>query len=122
MRLLSRVVRRATKPLRDAADRRRLGRLYGPEPGNVDRVLHLREAIQLLERAQDCGDDRGVSYGTAFGEGFLASYPETTGYIMRTFVELARRCNDPRYLTRACVMADWEIEIQLPSGAVMGGI
>jgi hypothetical protein len=122
MDLVTRVVRRATKPLRDAADRLRLGRMYAPERQNLDRALHLREAIQWLERGQDFGTDRGVSYGAAFGHGFLASYPETTGYIMQTFVELARRYDDPRYLTRARQMGDWEIEVQLPSGAVMGGI
>jgi hypothetical protein len=117
----SRVLRRATKPLRDAVDRRRLGRLYCPEHNNTDRARHLSEAIEWLERAQDFGEDRGVSAGTAFGKGFLASYPETTGYIMQTFVELARRRNDSRYLARARAMGDWEIEVQLPSGAVMGG-
>ena len=89
---------------------------------NVDRALHLREAVNWLERAQDFGDDRGVSYGSAFRDGFLASYPETTGYIIPTFVELSRRFDDPRFLTRARLMGDWEIDIQLPNGAVMGGI
>lgn len=121
MSLLLRLASRTTKPFRDAADRRRLGRLYSPEHGNVDRNLHVREAVRWLERAQDFGEDRGVSYGARFGEGFLPSYPETTGYIIVTFVELWRRFGDPTYLDRARAMADWEIAIQLPSGAVMGG-
>lgn len=118
----ARVLRRATKPFRDAADRRRLGRLYGPEHNDTDRALHLREAVAWLERAQDFGEDRGVSYGTALGKGFLASYPETTGYIIPTFLELAQRRGDSRYVERASAMGDWEIEVQLSSGAVMGGI
>lgn len=122
MSSLARFVRLATKPLSDSADRRRLSRLYSPSYDNVDRGVHLQEAIQWLERAQEFGEDRGVSYGTLLGKGFLASYPEATGYIMKTFVELARRFDNRKYLDRAVLMGDWEIEIQLPNGAVMGGI
>jgi uncharacterized protein YyaL (SSP411 family) len=120
MHLLAGLARRATKPVRAAAERRRLGRLYGPAHDNVDRRRHLSEAVQWLERAQDAGTDRGVSYGVRFGEGFLPSYPETTGYIIQTFLDLWRRFDDVRYLDRARAMGDWEIDIQLPCGAVMG--
>jgi hypothetical protein len=99
----------------------RLRRFYfAPRPGE-DLERHLREAVAWLVRAQDHGDDRGVSYGTALGRGFLESYPETTGYIMQTFVRLAEVWNDPELLRRAEEMSDWEISIQLESGAVMGG-
>ena len=84
--------------------------LYSPKHDNLDRSLHLREAVQWLERAQDFGEDRGVSYGARFGQGFLPSYPETTGYIIPTFVELGRRFDDATYLDRARAMADWEID------------
>src|SRR5450759_1189158 len=67
-----------------AWDRRRLGRLYSPAHGNVDPALHLREATEWLVRAQDAGENRGFSYGARFGEAFLPSYPETTGYIIPT--------------------------------------
>ena len=82
---------------------------------------HLDEALAWLKRAQDAGADHGVSYGVSFGEDFDLSYPETTGYICQTFVRqgLARR--DQNLLDRAVAMADWEIDIQLDSGAVMGG-
>ena len=120
MDLLVRIARRTTKPFRDAADHRRRGRLYGPQHDDVDRSRHLWEAVRWLERAQDFGEDRGVSYGARFGEGFLPSYPETTGYIIPTFIALSRRFGDASHLARACAMADWEIEIQLPCGAVMG--
>ena len=122
MGLLRQLARRTAQPFRDAVDRRRLGRLYSPKHDNLDRSLHLREAVQWLERAQDFGEDRGVSYGARFGQGFLPSYPETTGYIIPTFVELGRRFDDATYLDRARAMADWEIDIQLPCGAVMGSV
>lgn len=121
MPLLSRLANRTVKHVRGVADRRRLGGLYGAEHDNVDRGLHLHEAVRWLERAQDAGDDRGVSYGARFGDGFLASYPETTGYIIVTFIELWRQFGDAAYLERARAMGDWEIAVQLPSGAVMGG-
>jgi hypothetical protein len=75
-----------------------------------------------LKRAQDAGNDRGVSYGVAFGKDFAASYPETTGYICQTFVEQEQLTGESELLERATEMADWEIAIQLPTGAVMGGI
>ena len=95
--------------------------LYSPDTADLDVPRHLDEALAWLKRAQDAGADRGVSYGVSFGEDFDLSYPETTGYICQTFVQqgLARREQD--LLDRAVAMADWEIDIQLPSGAVIGG-
>ena len=71
--------------------------------------------------AQDAGDDRGVSFGAHLGGSFLNSYPETTGYIIPTFLDLARHFGDPEFSARAVEMGDWEIGVQMPSGAVMGG-
>jgi len=56
-----------------------------------------------------------------FGQDFDVSYPETTGYICQTFVEQEKSTGDAELLERAVEMADWEIAIQLPEGAVMGG-
>jgi len=55
-----------------------------------------------------------------FGQDFDVSYPETTGYIAQTFVEQERVTGCADLLERAVAMADWEIAIQLPEGAVMG--
>jgi len=87
----------------------------------LDPARHLREAIEWLKRAQDAGVDRGVSYGVFFGNDFDVSYPETTGYICSTFVEQERMTGDGNLLSRAIEMGDWEIAVQLPDGAVMGG-
>ena len=54
----------------------------------------LDEAAQWLARTQDAGSDRGISYGADIGGPFLESYPETTGYIIPTLIELAREPAD----------------------------
>lgn len=113
----------AASPLLEAQERRRKVPLYTASHSNLDPTLHLREAAGWLMRAQDHGEDRGVAYGAKLGEGFsAASYPETTGYIICTFLDLARHYNEPAYRMRAIEMGEWESAIQMPSGAVMGGM
>jgi hypothetical protein len=106
---------------RERSEDARLAPLYAPDASDLDRPRHLAEAIGWLKRAQDAGNDRGVSYGVLFGEDFDVSYPETTGYICSTFVEQEGLTGDTDLLKRAIEMGDWEISIQLPDGAVMGG-
>lgn len=103
-------------------DRRAKSRLYTRAHTNVDARLHLAEAAAWLKRAQDAGTDRGVSYGADLGGAFLPSYPETTGYIIPSFLELARYYDDEEYLRRAIEMGIWETSLQLSCGAVMGGM
>jgi hypothetical protein len=95
--------------------------LYAPDAGDLDATRHVREIIDWLKRAQDAGVDRGVSYGVRFGDDFDVSYPETTGYICSSFVEQEGLTGESELLTRAIEMGDWEIAVQLPEGAVMGG-
>ena len=105
-----------------AVARRRYARVYTRLHDDLDPETHLREAAAWLSRAQDDGADDGVAYGTPFGKSFLPSYPETTGYIIPTFLRLAQVWNDPGLRDRAARMGDWEIAIQMPCGAVMGGM
>lgn len=102
-------------------ERARLAPLYSPDERDLNLGVHLQEALAWLKRAQDAGTDQGVSYGVVFGRDFDGSYPETTGYICQTFVEQEELTGDKDLLDRAVAMADWEIDIQLPVGAVMGG-
>lgn len=90
---------------------------------------HLREAMLWMCRAQDAAENGGVSRSYAlkympFHEcrGWLPAYPETTGYIIPTFLAYARHTNDATYRNRALRMADWEVDVQMPSGAVQGGV
>ncbi|MGE3153626.1 MAG: hypothetical protein AB7G48_13585 [Nitrospiraceae bacterium] len=91
--------------------------------------FHLLEAVEWIKRAQDATPDRGVSraYSSAWhpffrARGWQPSYPETTGYIIPTFLDVSRYLHDPDLRTRALAMADWEIDVQMSNGAVMGGV
>lgn len=119
--LIKKALRRVSVDRERSRERMRLTPLYSPDDKDLDPTRHLQEAVEWLKRAQDSGSDRGVSYGVRFGGDFEASYPETTGYICQTFVEQAELTGDADLLARAIEMADWEIAIQLPDGAVMGG-
>jgi hypothetical protein len=103
------------------ADRLRWGNLYRESSNGTDTERHLSEAVGWLKRAQDVGDNRGVSYGADFGGPFLESYPETTGYIIPTFLKLADYYADESFVRRATEMGEWESEVQMKCGAVMGG-
>jgi hypothetical protein len=88
----------------------------------------LQAAIEWICRAQDASGDGGVarSYSIAYHRffkrrGWLPSYPETTGYIIPTLFDYAKRVGRDDLFARAVRMAEWESKIQLPNGAVMGG-
>jgi len=81
-----------------------------------------KAAMEWLCRAQDVTGCGGVSGGYHFDTGWRGPYPETTGYIIETFIEYSSIMQDTSYLDRAVRMGDWECEIQLDSGAVRGGV
>jgi SAM-dependent methyltransferase len=89
---------------------------------------HLTAAIEWLSRAQDATPDGGVSRGNSLlpswktnTNGWQSSYPETTGYIIPTFVAASKFLNDAGLLQRAVRMGQWEMAIQFNDGAVHGG-
>jgi hypothetical protein len=101
----------------------------GGYPLARDPAEHLVAAIDWLVRAQDATPDGGISRGYCLAwtpywqrRGWQPSYPETTGYILSTFFDAASRLGRPELRERARRMADWEIDVQLPSGAVQGGV
>ncbi|HRZ59012.1 MAG TPA: terpene cyclase/mutase family protein [Rubrivivax sp.] len=87
-------------------------------------AVHLAAAIDWLCRAQDVRDGHpdagGVSAGWSFEDGWLPSYPETTGYIIETMLAAAPILQRPELVARAQRMIDWELAIQLPDGAFPG--
>jgi hypothetical protein len=86
--------------------------------------VHLQGAIDWLCCAQDVrdglSDAGGVSAGWSFEDGWLPSYPETTGYIIETFIAAAAVLEQPELIERAVRMVDWELSIQLADGAFPG--
>ena len=90
----------------------------------LDHRTHLQAAIEWLCRAQDARDGKcdagGVSAGWSFEDGWLPGYPETTGYIIETFMAAADMMQRPELVQRAERMIDWELSIQLDNGAFPG--
>lgn len=109
------------KPAKELLERKKYAGRYTGLHADLEAARHIREAAAWLCRAQDAGTDRGIAYGVKFGDDWLASYPETTGYIIPTFLALADYTGDASFRTRAIEAGDWEIAVQMPEGAVMAG-
>jgi hypothetical protein len=84
--------------------------------------VHLDAAMSWLCRAQDVGDDRGLARMYHARKGWGASYPETTGYAIPTFIHYGKHYGLADFVKRAHEMARWESQIQMSSGAVQGGV
>lgn len=85
---------------------------------------HLKAAIDWLCLAQDVRNDQpdegGVSAGWSYEDGWLPSYPETTGYIIETFFAAAKILKRENLVPRAQKMIDWELSLQQNDGAFPG--
>jgi hypothetical protein len=99
--------------------------LFGVRPVTGETRERAKAAAEWLLRAYDAAADGGVSLGyfpCDAENGWLGSYPETTGYIITSLLEYARQVGVPAVRERALDMARWEARVQMPSGAVQGGI
>ena len=110
-----------TKTLREKSlvvkDRLRIGLT---EPS--DNHAHLDAAIDWLKHAQDVTGNGGVAQTWLMRlSKWAPAYPETTGYIIPTFYRYAALSGDNDARNRARRMADWEIDIQHPTGGVLAG-
>ncbi len=89
-----------------------------------DHKSHLEACIDWLCRAQDVRDkstDRGgISAGWSFKDRWLPSYPETSGYIVETFIAASVLLNRKELLDRAQRILDWELSIQNADGSFQG--
>lgn len=82
---------------------------------------HLKAAAEWLERAQDATPDGGVVGRYRLNVGWTSSYPETTGYIIPTFLDLADHLGESRYRDRARRAVEFLLGLQLENGAFPGG-
>ncbi len=105
------------------ADARRLRAL---DVRNEDRCRaakpceHALAALSWICRAHDMGADDGVAAMYSMVEGWMGSYPETTGYIIPTMFDAADRLGTPEYRERAIEMGRWLLTCQLANGAFPG--
>ncbi|AZP12234.1 hypothetical protein [Undibacterium parvum] len=84
---------------------------------------HLRAAADWLLYAQTATSDDGVPHSYDIrAKKWLASYPETTGYVIPTLYDYAKYYNLPKYAEAATRMAVWESDIQLADGGVRAGM
>ncbi len=105
--VLSRAIRRAVLP---------------PRGTSIEPDRNLTAAYRWLCSAQDATSDGGVAGVYNLVKGWGASYPETTGYIIPTFLHYAETFNEPEARHRAIRMADWESDVQMGCGAVRSGM
>lgn len=90
----------------------------GLQPEHED-ARHLQAALQWLCRAQDACQGRGVPALYHLGRGWGPAYPETSGYIIATFLAAARGPDRALFLARAIQLGDWELALLAPSGGVL---
>ena len=97
------------------------------KPVRGENDMRARAAVDWILRAQASSSDAGVALGYfpcdggGVGAGWRVSYPETTGYIITSLLAYAKRNGDSRVADAALRMAQWEVDVQMPSGAVQGG-
>lgn len=86
--------------------------------------IHLKATIDWLCRAQDQRMDQtdrgGISAGWSFEDGWLPCYPETSGYIIETFLAADKFLHNPNLKVRAEQIVDWELSIQNADGSFPG--
>jgi hypothetical protein len=83
--------------------------------------------VSWIGRAQDFSRTRdgGVARHYSLIDGWGSSYPETTGYIVPTLLDVARIRGGSvgdEARERARRMLDWLVSIQLPEGGFQGGM
>ena len=87
---------------------------------SADWWTRIEAAASWLGRAQEVGADGGVAGRYSLARGWTSSYPETTGYLIPTFLRLASN-GFPGFEERAFRATEFLLGLQLPSGAFPGG-
>ena len=99
-----------------------LGRRTEPR----DNIIHCQAALQWLFRAQDATKLGGVSAEYNFSWGWSLPFPEVSGYIIPTMLNMVRQfpdeINKGEVETRALRIADWLVSIQNSDGSYNSGL
>ena len=94
--------------------------LFRSPDAAASREERLRAVADWLALAQDVTGDGGVSWGYSFRRGWAASYPETTGYLVPTFLAVADHLQDPAWRGRADRAISFLLPLQLAPGGFPG--
>ncbi len=83
----------------------------------------INASIDWLCNAQDnsTSNDGGVARHFSVIDGWGPSYPETTGYIIPTFLAYGEATGNADLIDRGRKMLDWLLDIQLDGGGFQGG-
>ena len=94
--------------------------LPASEPGGETAI---KLGLAWLKRAQDqsASHDGGFARDFSLVKGWATSYPETSGYIVPTFLAEAALEDDKDLADRAARCLDWLVSIQFPEGGFQGG-
>lgn len=83
-----------------------------------DAKLSQIAAAKWLCASQDAANGAGFARTYSLKTGWDLPYPETTGYIIPTFLFLDKRSPDLRLSERALRAGEWLTDVQFPSGAI----
>lgn len=83
---------------------------------------HLHATLRWLATAHDTCRNKGVASKFDIFEGWGSAYPETSGYIINTFLTYSLQFNLSEFHRRAIELGDWEISIQREDGAIFSNM
>lgn len=66
-------------------------------------------------------DDEGICGRFRLDKGWTSSYPETTGYLIPTLLEVTQTTGNPEFRERAERCVEFLVGLRLESGAFPGG-
>lgn len=91
-------------------------RLRSVQPDSILHDQHLSAAVDWLKRSIKVCGGRASSKGYRFPNGWMPPYPETTGYIIPTLMNLGDVTGDPEWYETAVRLGDWLTTIQRTDG------
>jgi len=94
--------------------------LIAARPDTTDHARHLDAGADwLMASIAACGGEAS-SKGYRVGRGWMPPYPETTGYIIPTLLNLGEMRDDPAFAATARRMGAWLTGVQRPDGGFSG--
>lgn len=90
--------------------------LLNARPETTPHDKHLLAGAKWLKASIAACEGRASSKGYGFPHGWKPPYPETTGYIIPTLLNLGDEFGDPEYHEAAARLGRWLTTIQRPDG------